>query len=292
MFFQQLFNGLSIGATYSLVAVGFSIVYSVLELVNFAHGAFYVLAAYIVLTFTSIMRLPFFLAVFVALVLTGLLGASMNKVILEPIRKKTASGEAAMTATLGISTFILNILMVTFGSETKSFPNPLSQGKFYVGSVIMKQSQILITVMAIVMIVIMSIIIYRTKIGSGMRAIAQDVGAARLMGVNTEFVLTFSFFSGILCAAIAGILVAMYYQSIDTTMYLGVSMKTFAAALLGGIGSLSGAALGGIIIGVLEAFVAGYISSDWKDCISFVVLILILLFRPSGLLGYKEIKKV
>ena len=156
----------------------------------------------------------------------------------------------------------------------------------------MKWDQVVIAVAAVIMIIVMSIIVYKTKIGSGMRAIAQDVSAAKLMGVNTELVITFSFFTGILCASIAGILVAMYYGSIDTTRYLGVSKKTFAAALLGGIGSLPGAALGGIIIGVLEAFVAGYVSSDWKDCAAFVVLILVLLFRPYGLFGHKEIKKV
>ena len=119
-----------------------------------------------------------------------------------------------------------------------------------------------------------------------------EATAAKLMGVNTEMVITVAFFSGTLCAAIAGLLIAMYYGSVDTTMYLGVSMKTFAASLLGGIGSLPGAALGGVIIGVLEAFVAGYVGAEWKDCMAFVVLILVLLFRPSGLFGYKEIKKV
>ena len=292
MFFQQLFNGITIGATYSLVAVGFSIVYSVLELVNFAHGSFYVLAGYLVLTMYSFMALPYPVAILASLIVTGLFGAAMNKFLLEPIRKKTSSGESVMTATLGVSTFILNLIMVLYGSETKPFPNPKNLGKFYIGSVIMKWNQVIIAIAAIIMIIVMSIIIYKTKIGSGMRAIAQDVSSAKLMGVNTELVITFAFFSGILCAAIAGILVAMYYGSVDTTMYLGVSMKTFAAALLGGIGSLPGAALGGIIIGVLEAFVAGYISADWKDCIAFIVLILVLLFRPSGLFGHKEIKKV
>ena len=278
MFFQQLFNGLIIGATYSLVAVGFSIVYSVLELVNFAHGSFYVLAGYLVLTMYSFMALPYPVALLASLVITSILGALMNKCLLEPIRKKTSSGESVMTATLGVSTFILNLIMVLYGSETKPFPMPFDLGRIYIGNVIM--------------IVIMSLIIYRTKIGSGMRAIAQDTSAAKLMGVNTEMVITVAFFSGTLCAAIAGLLIAMYYGSVDTTMYLGVSMKTFAASLLGGIGSLPGAALGGVIIGVLEAFVAGYVGAEWKDCMAFVVLILVLLFRPSGLFGYKEIKKV
>lgn len=292
MFLQQLFNGLSIGATYALVAAGFSVVYSVLELVNFAHGAFYVLAAYLVITFSTLMRLPYPLAIMAALLLTGAIGAGMNKFILSPIRRKTSSGESAMTATLGVSTFILNIIMVLYGSETKSFPDMFSLGKVYFGSVVLRWNQIIIAIMAVVVLLVLSLVVYRTKIGSALRAIAQDMTAARLMGVNTELVLTFAFFSGVLCAAIAGVLVAMYYQSMDTTMYLGVSMKTFAAAMLGGIGSLPGAAIGGVVIGVLETFVAGYLSTDWKDCISFLVLVLVLLFRPSGIFGYKEIKKV
>ncbi len=292
MFFQQLFNGIIIGATYSLVAVGFSIVYSVLELVNFAHGSFYVLAGYLVLTMYSFMALPYPVALLASLVITSILGALMNKCLLEPIRRKTSSGESVMTATLGVSTFILNLIMVLYGSETKPFPMPFDLGRIYIGNVIMKWDQIIIGIAAVIMIVIMSLIIYKTKIGSGMRAIAQDVSAAKLMGVNTEMVITVAFFSGTLCAAIAGILIAMYYGSVDTTMYLGVSMKTFAASLLGGIGSLPGAALGGVIIGILEAFVAGYVGAEWKDCMAFVVLILVLLFRPSGLFGHKEIKKV
>jgi len=292
MFLQQLFNGLTIGATYSLVAVGFSIVYSVLELVNFAHGAFYVLAGYLVLTFYSIMGLPYPLALLLSIVITGCLGAVMNRTLLEPIRSKTSSGESVMTATLGVSTFMLNLLMVLFGSETKPFPNVLGLDKFYLGPVILKWSQVLIAIMAVIIIIVLSIMIYKTKIGSGMRAIAQDPTAAKLMGVNTSFVITIAFFSGIVSAAIAGVMIAMYYESIDTTMYLAVSVKTFAAALLGGIGSLPGAAIGGIVIGVLETFVAGYISSDWKDCAAFVVLVIVLLFRPSGLFGYKDIKKV
>ena len=292
MFLQQLFNGLTIGATYSLVAVGFSMVYSVLELVNFAHGAFYVLSAYLVLTFYSFMQLDFTIALLLSIIGTGCLGALMNTIILEPIRKKTSAGVSAMIATLGVGTFLTNLIMVLYGSETKRFPDVFNLGKVYIGNAIVMWNQIIIAILAVVIMIILSILVYKTKIGSAMRAISQNMTAARLMGVNTGFVVTVAFFTGIMCAAIAGNMVAMYYGSVDTTMYLGVSMKTFASAVLGGIGSLPGAVVGGIVIGVLETFVTGYISSEYKDAIAFLVLIIVLIFKPAGLFGQKRVDKV
>lgn len=292
MFLQQLFNGLTLGATYSLVAVGFSLVYSVLELVNFAHGAFYVLSAYFLLLFFSNLGLNYGLSIVISIVITGILGAIMNRLILEPMRKKSNSGVSAMIATLGVGMMITNSILILFGSETKRVPDMLKLGKFYVGSAIVKWNQMLIAILAIVIMIILSIIVYKTKIGSAMRAISQNTRAAQLMGVNTNFVVTVAFFTGVMCAAIAGIMVAIYYGTVDTTMYLGVSMKTFASAVLGGIGSLPGAVCGGFIIGVLETFVTGYISVEYRDLVAFLVLIIVLLIKPSGLFGKKNVDKI
>ena len=289
MFLQQLINGLSIGCTYALVAVGFSMVYGVLQLVNFAHGAFYLIGAYFMITIS----MRFGLALPLALVATGALGALMDFSILKPIRKRSQnSGVASLIATLGIGTFITNLLIVIYGSETKSFPNVLNFGKFYLGSAIVMSAQIVIAVATVLMMFALYLIVYHTKMGAAMRGISQNPRAAQLMGIPVNRVIMITFFIGTVGAALAGILVAMYYESIDTAMYLAVSLKTFASAVLGGIGSIPGAMVGGVIIGVLETLVAGYISSDYRDAVAFIVLIAVLLIKPSGLFGRKQVDKV
>lgn len=292
MLFQQLVNGLTIGTTYALVAVGFSMVYSVLELANFANGAFYVFAPYIVVLLYVSMGWGFIPAFFIAVIATGILGAFMDRFILTNIRERKAPISSSMVATLGVSTVIMNGLIAIFGSDTKAVPNAFPVGKIYIGSVIITGNQLIIIVLSVVIMAVLSIIVYRTKRGSAMRAIAQNSVAAQMMGVHVNRVITVTFFIGSVSAAIAGTMVAMYYGSVDTTLYTTVSVKTFASAILGGIGSIPGAMLGGVMIGMLETIVAGYISSAYKDMISFVIIIIFLIFRPTGLLGHKKINKV
>lgn len=293
MFLQQLINGLTIGTTYALVAVGFSMVYGVLELVNFANGAFYLLGVYILLTFYSFMSQNFFLALLMGVICTGILGALMDRLILKRVRVRTGgSGVSSLIATLGVGTFIINLIIVIYGSETKLFPKVFDFGKIYIGSAIVMWNQIIIAVLSIIIMVVLSLVVYKTKLGSAMRAISQDSSAAKLMGIPVDRVIMITFFIGTMCAAIAGSMVATYYGAIDTTMYLAVNLKTFTSAVLGGIGSIPGAMVGGIIIGVLETLVAGYISSDYKDVVAFVILIIVLIFKPSGLFGKKKNDKV
>jgi branched-chain amino acid transport system permease protein len=293
MFLQQSFNGLTIGTTYALVAVGFSMVYGVLQLVNFANGAFYLLGVYVLLTFYSFMSQNFFLALIISVICTGALGAAMDSIILEPIRSRSkGSGVSSLIATLGVGTFIINLIILLYGSETKTFPEIFNLGKVYIGSAIVMWNQIIIAALSLIIMIILSIIVYKTKLGGAMRAISQNPSAAKLMGIPVNRIITVTFFIGTMCAAIAGSMVAMYYGAIDTTMYLAVNLKTFTSVVLGGVGSLPGAMLGGIIIGVLETFVAGYISSDYRDAVAFVILIIVLIFRPTGLFGQKNTDKV
>ena len=293
MFLQQLVNGLTVGCTYALVAVGFSMVYGVLQLVNFAHGAFYLVGVYMMITLYVSMSLGLLPALLLALTGTGLLGALMDRVILKPIRNRSGnSGVASLIATLGMGTCITNLLIVLFGSETKSFPNILDFGKFYLGGAIVRWNQVLIALITIAMMSLLSLIVYHTKMGTAMRAISQNPQAAQLMGIPVDQVIMITFFIGTVCAAVSGVLVAMYYASIDTAMYMAVSLKTFASAVLGGIGSLPGAMIGGVLIGVLETLVAGYISSDYREAVAFIILIAVLLLKPSGLLGQKQAEKV
>lgn len=290
MFLQQLINGLTVGATYALVAVGFALVYGVLRLINFAHGAFYLLGPYLILAFTAFGGY-FPLAIAFSVILTAALGASMDKCLLQPIRSKGDSGVSSLIATLGFGTFLINLLIVLFGSETKPFPNALNFGSIKIGKAIVMWHWVIIAAIASVAMVALSFMIYRTRFGTAIRAIAQNPNAARLMGIPVDRVIAMTFFIGTLCAAVSGTLVAMYYRSIDTTMYLAVSMKTFTAAVLGGIGSIPGALVGGLLIGVIETLVAGYISSAYRNAAAFVLLIAVLLIRPSGLFGEKSVDK-
>ena len=288
MLIQQIINGLTIGSTYALVAIGFTMVFGVLQLTNFANGSFYMFGAYITLTFLTIFENNFILATLCSVVIMGLLGACMDKFALKPIRTRKAAPIAALISTVGID----NLVQVIFGSATKPFPDALGLPSFNVGGVIISGLQILIFCVTIIIMVILFFLVNKTKVGQAMRATSQNASAARLMGINVDSIITLTFFIGSALAAVAGSLIGMYYQAIDTTLAMSVSMKTFAAAVLGGIGVLPGAVVGGLLIGLVETIVASYISSGYRDAIAFAILIIVLVFKPSGLMGKDQITKV
>ena len=280
---QQLINGLTIESAYALVAIGFTMVFGVLELVNMANGAFYVLGGYLTLIFLTQLQWNFFLALLASMLITGGLG---------PIRKRRASKIAALISTVGLGTAVTNFILVFFGTETKRFPDVFNLGKIRLGGIIITWMQIIIFAVTVIMMAVLSLIVYKTKLGMGMRAIAQDADAAKLMGIHTDHIITFTFFIGTMCVGVAGTLVAMYYQQIDTRMAVAVGMKSFAAAVLGGIGILPGAILGGLLLGVIESLGINYIGSGYGNAISFVMLIVVLIIKPSGLLGRHKVTKV
>lgn len=289
---QQLINGLTIGSAYALVAIGFTMVFGVLELVNMANGAFYVLGGYLTLMFLTTFEWNFFAALLASMLLTGGLGALMDRVALSPIRRRRASKIAALISTVGLGNAITNFILVFFGTETKRFPDVFELGKIKLGGVIITWMQVIIFAVTVLMMAVLSVIVYKTKLGIGMRAIAQDADAAKLMGIHTDNIITFTFFVGTLCVGVAGTLIAMYYQQIDTRMAVAVGMKAFAAAVLGGIGVLPGAMLGGLLLGVIESLGINYIGSGYGNAISFAVLIIVLIIKPSGLLGKRKTTKV
>ena len=295
MFFQQLVNGLTIGTTYALVTIGFTMVYSVLELTNFAHSSFYMLGAYLSMTTLrafGLSRPVFFVGLIVSVLACGSLGALMDRFTLRIIRNRAESDVTALLCTVGVQTAIDNSILVIFGSETKSFPNVISSTKIELGSVVISHIQIIILISAVVLMVCLSLFIYKTKMGAAMRAISQNLTAAKLTGINTGMVVTLTFFIAAGIAAIAGTLVGSYYQANDIMMSASVGLKSFAAAVLGGMGSLPGAVLGGLIIGLGETMVAGYISSGYRDAVAFLILTVVLIVRPRGLFGQKQVIKV
>lgn len=292
MFLQQLINGLTLGSTYALVAIGYSLIFSVLELINFANGAMYMLGGYVTLMVYLALKGHFLISFFISILVVGFVGFSIDRFSLQPLRKKKSPRMAALISTIGIGTIIENSIMLFFGSETKSFPNKFDFGKFEIGNAIVSWTQVIILITSIFLMVVVCLVVYKTKIGKAMRATAQNVDASRLMGIDVEKVISITFIISAFLATIAGTLVSMYYQNVDINMGFQVGMKTFAAAVLGGVGVLHGAMFGGITIGILESLGASYISSGYRDAIAFAIMILVLLFKPSGLFGKNQTTKL
>lgn len=292
MLLQQIVNGITIGSTYALVAIGFTMVFGVLELTNFSNSSLYMFGAYITYLFYTITGINFFLAFAISIVLTGLLGYAIDRFALRKLRKMNAPKLSGLITTLGMSMVVDNAIMVFFGTDSKPFENYLDFGKIYIGNAIVTWTQIIILVVACVLMIALSIIVYKTKIGKAMTAIAQNQDAAKLMGVDTNKIISLTFIISGCLACIAGTMIAMYYQSIETNMGTSIGTKIFAAAILGGVGVLPGAVVGGLVLGIVETIVSAYISTGYRDAISFTILIIVLLIKPNGLFGKKSINKV
>ena len=292
MFLQQIVNGITIGSTYALVAIGFNMIFGVLELTNFANSSLYMFGAYTTFLLYSATGVTFFLSFAISIILTGLLGYCLDRFALRTLRKKHAPKLAGLITTLGMSMVIDNSIMVFFGTDSKAFENHLDVGKFYIGNAIVTWTQVIILVVACVLMTFLSVLVYRTKIGKAMGAIAQNADAAKLMGINTNKVISFTFIISGVLACIAGNMIAMNYRSIETNMGSLIGTKIFASAILGGVGSVPGAIVGGMLLGVIETMVSAYISSGYRDAISFTILIVVLLIMPNGIFGKKAINKV
>ncbi|ETP73143.1 branched-chain amino acid ABC-type transport system, permease component [Lachnospiraceae bacterium JC7] len=291
MLIQQVFNGLALGMGYALIAVGYSLVFGILRLVNFSHGAIYAFGAEMAMLTISLKFgvLPGILA---AMILTGVLGIVIDKVALEPLRKKKSPQIASLITTIGISNIITNLLIVFIGSEKRNFQPIFSQTTVTIGNISISMTQIMMCIVSLLLMSVLMIIVFKTKIGLAMRACEQNPKAANMMGINVNFVISFTFFLAGISATIAGALVSGYYQIVYPNMGFMAGLKAFAAAVLGGIGSLPGALLGGLIVGVSESMAATFLGSTYRDSLAFIILIMVLIIRPHGLFGRKGITKV
>ena len=266
-------------------------VFGVLELTNFANGSLYMLGAYLSLML-YLATGNFWVSFAGSIILTGAAGYLIERLALRHLRQKGAPKLSALITTLGMSMLLDNLVMICFGSESKPFPNKLDFGRFTIGSAVVSYTQVIILAVACILMLILSLVVYKTKLGKAMRCTAQNMEAARLMGINTNQIIAMTFVIAGALACISGTLVGMYYSSIDVSMGSMIGMKIFASAILGGVGVLPGAVVGGLCMGILETVVAGFVSSGYRDAIAFTVLIVVLLFRPSGLFGKKQINKV
>ena len=291
MILQQLFNGLALGMAYALIAVGYSLVFGILRLVNFSHGAVYAFGAHAVI-FLIGFHFGLVPAIILGVVLTGLIGILIDKVALQPLRKKKSPGISSLITTIGISYIIQNLLMMGFGSEKRPFPPLFDNRLLSILGAQISVMQIIMFLTSILLLAALTFLVKGTKIGLAMRTVEQSEKNAGLMGINTNFIISFTFFLGGVSAAIASVLISGYYEILYPTMGFVVGLKAFAAAVLGGIGIFHGAIVGGLVIGVTEGLAATWFGSQYRDSVAFIILILVLIVRPAGLFGKKGIEKV
>ncbi len=298
-FVQQLLNGLAVGGIYALVALGYTMVYGVLKLINFAHGDLFAIGAYLGLTLLvschlASMMQPWLavLCVFVLVAaMVALIGYLLERVAYRPLRN--AGRLSAVVSALGASIFFENALMLIYGARVFVYPDFLRPDfTLNILGFSIPGMRILVIAVSVLLMVALQAFMLHTKTGSAIRAVAIDQGAARLMGINVNRIISLVFLIGPALGGAAGILVGIYYGQIDFLMGWSYGLKAFTAAILGGIGNIPGAMVGGLLLGVVEALASAYVAVAWKDAVAFVVLILILIVRPTGLLGERTADKL
>ena len=289
---QQIINGIALGSVYALTAIGYSMVYGVLELVNFAHGNVFMAGAFFYYMFVAILELPWYFAFILTILIMGLFGVIYDAAALRPLRKAGLPKFTGLISSIGVSTIIYNIFFLTMGSNTRLFPTFYEGRQLQVGSISVNYMYVVIVALSAALLLLLTLFIKKTRVGMAMRAVAQNTEAAECMGISTDRIVSIAFFIGSALAAVSGILSCMSYRSIDISVGNAITIKAFAATVLGGVGNLSGAVLGAFIIAIAEVLTAGYINSNIRNISSFIILILVLLFRPQGLLGKSVQKKV
>ena len=289
---QQLINGISLGSIYALIALGYTMVYGIINLINFAHGEIYMIGAYIGFAVTTYMGLGLVPALLTSMVGCSLLGMLVEKIAYKPIRK--SSRISALITAISVSLFLQYTMVYFVSPQTRTFPELLKKSNIHLldGRIVLDQKNIYILVITVSLMVLLQYIVRKTKLGKAMRAVAQDKEAAELMGVDVNKIISYTFAIGSALAGAAGVLVGMYYNTINPLMGAGPGLKAFVAAVLGGIGIIPGAVFGGFFLGMTETMVSAYGGSIFKDAVAFFILIIVLIIKPNGLLGKTVKEKV
>jgi branched-chain amino acid transport system permease protein len=294
---QQTINGLSLGAMYALLALGFTLVYGILELINFSHFNVFMVGSFIGMgtlqmfglsgqdiILTGLPLAGVLLAAFaVTMVSTGVIGVTIERLCLRPLRN--VRGPAAMITTIGVSYILFNIILLSCGAEGKNFPNPMPSVRYNIGGAVLDIRVVLIWVVALLLMGGLWLFVQKSRIGKAMRATAQDAEAARMMGVDVDRVVMTAFFLGSALAGAGGLIFGLYYNFTSFIIGFTAGLRAFTAAVLGGIGNVPGAMVGGVIIGMIEAMGGQFIATAWTDVIIFSILVLVLVFKPAGLFG-------
>ncbi|UUX32836.1 branched-chain amino acid ABC transporter permease [Fundicoccus culcitae] len=287
---QQLINGLALGSIYALVALGYTMVYGTIRLINFAHGDIFMMGAFVGYYLVTVLQMNVFLAMGIAMIFCAVLGVVIEKIAYKPLRNSTRV--AALITAIGVSYLLQNLMVYFVGPEVRAFNSDFPNVIFRVGNLIISSKQIFVFATTIILVLVLQVIVQKTKMGKAMRAVAVDSEAAQLMGIDVDRVISFTFALGSGLAGIAGVLVGVYYNSVSPLMGTGYGLKAFVAAVVGGIGSIPGAMVGGYLIGLLESFVTFLGLSTYRDAVVYGLLIVILLILPAGLFGKNVKEKV
>ena len=288
---QQLVNGISLGSIYALLALGYTMVYGIVKLINFAHGDVFMIGAFIGFYAITVFHLNFFFALIISMVICAILGVVIERIAYKPLRNATRI--AALITAIGVSLLIEYGTIYIRGAQPEAYPSNIVPTKdLNIFGVVINTQSLFILFVSVLLMVILQFIVHKTKTGKAMRAVSEDMDAARLMGINVDNTISATFAIGSALAGAAGVIFGMYYIKIEPLMGIIPGLKAFIAAVLGGIGNIPGAMVGGLLLGVIEALVSAVGYSLWRDAVAFVVLILILIFLPSGLFGKNIREKV
>jgi branched-chain amino acid transport system permease protein len=287
---QLVINGIIAGSIYGLIAIGFTVIYRTVKFFHFAHGIVYTAGAYLAYTLIISLHLNFALSFFLSVILAAILGIAIDRSVYYPLRQQDASNLIFLLASFGVFIFLQNLIQLIYGAQILTIrTGPIKEGHHFLGAVI-TDIQILILVVSCCLLVVLWLFIQRTKLGKAMRAVSDDPLAANVVGINPEKIIRTSFAIGSALAGAAGILISLE-TNIEPTMGFSALLKGIIASIIGGIGSIPGAVLGGFFLGLAENLGIWKISAGWKDCIAFAILIIFLLMRPSGILGAKTEKE-
>jgi branched-chain amino acid transport system permease protein len=289
---QQAINALTLGSLYALIAIGLAITFSILDVVNFAQGSLVMWGAYLGVVFAVGLGLGLWVPMLGSMFLVGLIGMLLERTALQPLRVRNAPPIAALLATLGAATILDHLILIVFGPDTRAFPSPFPVRMVEIGGAQISTLELTITGIALLLLTGLQAMLRRTRLGLAMRAIAQDGRVAGLMGIDTNRVVAVAFGVGAAVGGVGGVLTGIYYNSVDISMGYSAGLKGFSAMVIGGMGSLPGAILGGFLLGTAETAATTWFWSGYRDIVAFSLLILVLIVRPSGLLGTPEIRKV
>ncbi|TJX15661.1 branched-chain amino acid ABC transporter permease [Tissierella creatinini] len=289
---QQLINGVSLGSIYALIALGYTMVYGILSLINFAHGEIYMIGAFVGYALTTFLGLGFIPSLLISMLVCSILGMIIEKIAYKPMRNSTRI--AILITAISVSLFLQYTMVYFVGPETRTFPQVLESQRLnlFNGNVILDTKNIYIFLITVILMITLQFVVKKTKVGKAMRAVSLDKDAAELMGINVNKIISYTFAMGSALAGAAGVLVGIYYNTINPLMGAGPGLKAFVAAVLGGIGLIPGAVFGGFFLGITETLVSAFGGSVYKDAVAFAILIVILLVKPTGLLGKNLKEKV
>lgn len=290
MLIEQLINGITLGSIYAVVALGFTLVFGVLGIINMAHGEIFMMGAFVGVILTGVLGWPLWLAFLAAIAVTGMLGYLLERFALSPLRgKKGVSHLAPLISTIGVSILLENLSHHFFGAGNRPFRTPFAEISFEVGSITIYLVQLVIFAISVVLMVGLSYWLSKTKAGKALRATAENLDTASILGVNTKRIIILTVVIASAMGGIAGILVGMAFNSVSPQMGLAIGLKGLAIIILGGMGSVKGAMAGGLILGLSETILVAYGDSGYRDAIAFIMIIVILLLRPQGIFGQKAV---